>query len=181
MSLSVLATGCGTAITFEKAPAAGYVYGSGQPLRVALLDETGGDDWAPAIDRAAERYSSATPHLSFQDHAAGAHILITVRRYVDEAPPQLPGYSFQPGVGGFAAVYDASAVACNFPPSPLPQRCDGEIATVFIYLNDVIPAGDDIDARRERLLLHEIGHALGLTRHSPSLDIATLTARYGWP
>jgi hypothetical protein len=59
-------------------------------------------------------------------------------------------------------------------------NCDGEIATVDVYLNDIIPPGPEIEARRERLMLHEMGHGLGLVRHSPSLGIAQLAARYGW-
>ena len=93
----------------------------------------------------------------------------------------IQGYLFQPGVGGFAAVYDSLGVACNFPPSRLPLNCSGEIASADIYLNDVIPSGDDIEARRERLLLHELGHALGLTRHSPDSGASELARRYGWP
>jgi hypothetical protein len=99
---------------------------------------------------------------------------------VDADPPELQGYRFQPGVGGFAAVYDADGKACNFPPSPLPVNCSGEIARADIYLNDAIPEGPDIDARRLRLVLHELGHAMGLTRHSPALGIEMLAARYGW-
>jgi hypothetical protein len=93
----------------------------------------------------------------------------------------LKGYLFPAGAGGFAAVYDVNGVACNFPPSPVPVGCTGEIATADVYLNDIIPPGADIEARRERLVLHEIGHALGLTRHSPDLGIAQLAQRYGWP
>jgi hypothetical protein len=92
----------------------------------------------------------------------------------------VPGYAFEPGVGGFAAVYDAAGVACNFPPAAVPVGCSGEITTVDIYLNDIIPPGADIEARRDRLILHELGHGLGLTRHSPDLDVAQLAARYGW-
>jgi hypothetical protein len=29
-------------------------------------------------------------------------------------------------------------------------------------------------------MLHELGHALGLTRHSPDLNIEQLAQRYGW-
>ena len=29
-------------------------------------------------------------------------------------------------------------------------------------------------------MLHELGHAFGLTRHSPDLDILDLAQRYGW-
>lgn len=148
---------------------------------VAVIDETHGDDWAPAIASATERYVDAAPLLRVQDEDEGANIVIRVRRYRDQSPPDLQGYAFQFGVGGFAAVYDSDGVACNFPPSGLPMNCSGAIATAYIYLNDVIPAGDDIEARRERLLLHELGHALGLTRHSPDLGIQELALRYGWP
>ena len=43
-----------------------------------------------------------------------------------------------------------------------------------------IPPGAELEERRLRLLMHELGHALGLTRHSPAIDVAALTARYGW-
>ena len=119
--------------------------------------------------------------LRLQRQPEGANIVVRVRRYRDQTPPELQGYLFQQGFGGFAAVYDANGAACNFPPSRLPLNCRGEIATVIIYLNDGIPTGDDIEARRERLLLHELGHAMGLTRHSPDLGIDELARRYGWP
>lgn len=175
-----LAAGCGV-IPFVSAPASGYVYSSGEPLVVAVINQTGGNDWSPAIREAQERYAAATPYLRFQREAAGANIIITVRRYGDENPPEIRGYLFQPGVGGFAAVYDTDGSACNFPPSSLPVNCSGEIARADIYLNDIIPPGDDIEARRLRLILHELGHSLGLTRHSPDLGIGQLTQRYGWP
>jgi hypothetical protein len=178
LALSMMA--CGV-IPFNERPAAGYLYGSGAPLRVAVVDQTGGADWAPAIDAAVAAYGSASPYLQFQRDPAGANIVITVRRYLDSTPPDLTGYAFPAGAGGFAAVYDANGAACNFPPSPLPVGCTGEIATVDVYLNDIIPAGTDIEARRERLLLHEFGHAMGLTRHAPTLDIDQLASRYGWP
>jgi hypothetical protein len=92
----------------------------------------------------------------------------------------LQGYLFPAGAGGFAAVYDVNGAACNFPPSPLPPGCTGEIARVTIYLNDVIPPGSDIEARRLRLILHEMGHGMGLTRHSPDLGLRDLALRYGW-
>jgi len=177
---AVASMACGV-IPFVDRPAAGYSYCSGAPLHVAVLDETGGTDWSPAIDASLATYGSASPHLLFQRDPAGANIVITVRRYSDSAPPELKGYLFPAGAGGFAAVYDAAGAACNFPPSPLPVGCTGEIATVDIYLNDIIPPGTDIEARRERLMLHEIGHALGLTRHSPDLGITELAQRYGWP
>ncbi len=165
---------------FAGRPASGYTYGSGEALRVAILDETGGDDWSPAIDAAVSRYGDAVPELAFQRTAAGANVVITARRYNDGDPPQLAGYVFPFGAGGFAAVYDSDGTACNYPPSPVPEHCTGEIATVDIYLNDIIPPGPDIENRRERLLLHELGHAFGLTRHSPEFAEATLAARYGW-
>ena len=62
----------------------------------------------------------------------------------------------------------------------VPVGCSGEIARAEIYLNDIIPPGADIEARRLRLILHELGHALGLTRHSPDMGIAQLAQRYGW-
>jgi hypothetical protein len=77
-------------------------------------------------------------------------------------------------------VYDAEGNACNFPPSPLPLNCSGRVARADIYLNDIIPAGADIEERRHRLVLHELGHAFGLTRHSPDLGIGQLAQRYGW-
>lgn len=177
--LALAYSGCGI-IAFRSQPAAGYAYGSGAPLRVAVIDETGGGDWTPAIVESAYVYGAASHQLQFQGVAPGANIVIRVRRYSDWAPPALAGYSFQPGVGGFAAVYDPAGVACNFPPSPLPERCSGEIASVLIYLNDAIPAGSDIEARRERLILHELGHGFGLTRHSPDLALDQLAVRYGW-
>ena len=177
--ITTFVSACG-AIPFERQPAAGYVYGSGAPLVIAVVDETGGTDWTPAIQRSIGRYGDATPRLRFQQERAGANIVVTVRRYSDDAPPSLEGYVFQPGVGGFAAVYDSAGDACNFPPSPLPLNCTGEIAAANIYLNDIIPPGADIEARRDRLMLHELGHALGLTRHSPDLGIAQLALRYGW-
>jgi hypothetical protein len=175
----VLTSACG-AIAFERQPAAGYTYGSGAPLVVAVVDETGGTDWSPAIERSLRAYAAAAPNLRFQPGPDAAHIVITVRRYSDDAPPALRGYVFLRGVGGFAAVYDEAGTACNFPPSPLPLSCTGEIASAEIYLNDIIPAGADIEARRDRLVLHELGHALGLTRHSPDLGVAQLSGRYGW-
>jgi hypothetical protein len=155
--LAAATLGCGV-IPFADAPAADYVYGSQQPLRVALIDETGGTDWSPAIGVAMRTYADGVPHLRFQQQTAGANIVVTVRRYSDSRPPALPGYTFQPGVGGFAAVYDADGNACNFPPSRLPLNCNGEVARADIYLNDIIPSGADIEARRLRLILHELGH-----------------------
>jgi hypothetical protein len=105
--------------------------------------------------------------LDFTASPETAHIVIRVRRYADSAPP-------------FAAVYDAAGEPCNFPPSPLPMRCSGQIATANIYLNDGLPPGADLEARRQRLVLHELGHALGLTRHAATTDVDALTARYGW-
>jgi hypothetical protein len=174
------AVGCLASIPAQGDPAHGYAFGSGVPLRVAVLDETGGADWTPAIQESVATYGGATRDLQFQDVVAGANIVIHVRRYRDEAPPVIPGYLFQPGVGGFAAVYDASGVACNYPPAAVPVGCSGEITTAYVYLNDIIPPGADIEARRDRLILHELGHALGLTRHNPDLDVAQLAARYGW-
>jgi hypothetical protein len=170
---------CGS-IPYTDSPASGYVHQSGAPLLVAVIDETGGTDWSPSVEEAIALYSGATPYLRFQREATGAHIVVTVRRYSDAQPPELPGYRFQAGVGGFAAVYDADGIACNFPPSTLPVNCSGEIARAEIYLNDIIPPGDDIEARRLRLVLHEMGHAMGLTRHSPDLGMAQLAQRYGW-
>lgn len=177
---SLVLSGCG-ALPHDGAPAQGYVFGSGEPLRVAVLDETGRAEWSGAVNDAMAAYQAAAPLLQFQRQATGAHIVVTVRRYRDDDPPALEGYRFQSGVGGFAAVYDAEGRACNFPPSPLPMHCSGEIARAGIYLNDIIPPGDDIEERRLRLVLHELGHALGLTRHSADLGIPQLAQRYGWP
>jgi hypothetical protein len=177
----LFASGCLASIPAGGPPAHDYARGSGEPLRVAVLDETKGNDWTPALQTAVATYAAATPYLQFVDSIAGANIVIHVRRYLDSAPPVIPGYLFQPGVGGFAAVYDASGVACNFPPADVPVGCSGEITTDYVYLNDIIPPGPDIESRRLRLILHELGHALGLTRHSPDLDIPQLSQRYGWP
>jgi hypothetical protein len=172
-------TACGV-IPFADNPAAHYAFGSAEPLRVAVLDDTGGDDWSPAVDAAVATYAAASAHLAFQRDAAGANIVITVHRYSDSTPPQLHGYLFPFNAGGFAAVYDPAGAACNFPPSTLPLNCTGEIATAEIYLNDIVPPGPSLEARRERLILHEMGHALGLTRHSPDTDAGALALRYGW-
>jgi hypothetical protein len=181
LALAFVAGGCMAAIPYDDQPANGYVTNSGQPLRVAVLDETGNDGaWRPAIDAALSAYGGASPMLALDTDPADANIVVHVRRYSDAAPPSLEGYRFQPGVGGFAAVYDEQGRACNFPPSPLPLNCDGEIATAYVYLNDGLPPGTDLELRRERLVLHELGHAMGLTRHSPDLDVAALAARYGW-
>ena len=177
---AALATACTGLIAFGDRPAAAYLYGSGAPLRVAVIDSTGGGDWSPAIDATIARYGAAVPELAFQRSPDGANIVITVRRYDDSQPPQLAGYVFPAGAGGFAAVYDADGTACNYPPSPVPEHCTGEIADVDIYLNDIIPAGADIENRRQRLLLHELGHAFGLTRHTPDFAEAELAARFGW-
>ncbi|HXK33931.1 MAG TPA: hypothetical protein VNM91_07985 [Dehalococcoidia bacterium] len=176
---AVLAAGCGS-IPFLVRPANGYEYGAGAPLRVAIIDETGGAGWTPAIEEGVRQYAAATPYLLFQRTPEGAHIVLTFRRYVDSQPPPLPGYVFPAGAGGFAAVYDVNGAACNYPPSPLPLNCTGEIAYANIYLNDAIPPGADIERRRLRLVLHEMGHGFGLTRHAPDLDITNLSARYGW-
>ena len=144
-----------------------------------VVDETGGS-WDYAIQSAIGSYAQAAPMLSFQQDADGANIVATLRLYTDSAPPVMPGYTFQPGVGGFAAVYDTEGRACNYPPSTLPLNCSGEIARADIYLNAELPPGADLDARRTRLVLHELGHAMGLTRHSPDLGVAQLAQRYGW-
>jgi hypothetical protein len=180
--VSAFGTSCTLAqfIAFADRPAAGYESGTGAILRVAVVDETGGADWAPAIAGAVAAYDSASRHLVFQRETEGANIVMRFRRYNDSQPPQTPGYLFAWGAGGFALVYDSNGVACNFPPSPVPLGCNGEIASATIYLNDGIPAGSDIEARRGRLLIHEIGHAMGLERHAADLDIAQLAARYGW-
>lgn len=178
--LGALIAGCGT-LPFTERPAAGYTHGSGAQLRVAIVDQTGGGAaWTPSIARGVATYAGATPQLHFQGDVASAHIVLTFRRYTDADPPALEGYVFPPGAGGFAAVYDVNRTACNYPPTPLPMGCTGEIAHADIYLNDAIPPGSDIEARRLRLILHEMGHALGLTRHSPDLGLADLAVRYGW-
>lgn len=177
--LALFATACG-AIPFGERPASGYEYASGQPLRIAIIDEAG-SPWTSALQQALQKYSSATPYLRFQPEVSQANIIITVKRYNDRTPPRLDGYDFPQGAGGFATVYDRDGAACNYPPSPLPLNCTGEIATAQIWLNDDIPTGSDIEARRVRLILHELGHAMGLTRHSPDLDVGQLGSRYGWP
>lgn len=176
--LGLAAVACGV-IPFNDRPAAGYDFQSGAPLRIAVIDAAG-ESWSPAIAAAVGRYGAASSHLVFGPAGTDVNITITVRDYSDSAPPQLPGYVFPFNAGGFAAVYDSGGVACNFPPSTLPLNCSGEIATANVYLNDIIPAGPDIETRRERLILHELGHALGLARHSPDLDIDQLAQRYGW-
>jgi hypothetical protein len=176
---ATIVAGCG-AIPFTMEPAAGYAYGSGEQLRIAIVDETGDSAWSAAVSTGARTYAEASPHLRFDAAPPDAHIVITVRRYTDAAPPRLEGYRFQPGVAAFVAVYDAEGRACNFPPSPLPLNCNGEIARGDVYLNDAIEDGPDIEERRLRLVLHEFGHALGLTRHSSALGIDQLDARYGW-
>lgn len=178
-ALAALATACGV-IPFTARPAAGYVYGSDAPLRIAIIDATAGNEWSPAIDASVRTYAAADPHLQFQNTTDGANIVLTFRRYTDTQPPELQGYNFPPGAGGFATVYDAAGLACNFPPSPLPLNCSGEIARSDIYLNDIIPAGPEVEVRRERLIVHEMGHAMGLTRHNPDLGIDQLASRYGW-
>ena len=174
-----LATACGI-IPAAGRPALNYVYGSDDPLRIAIADETGGDDWSPAIDASVQAYASGDLHLAFRSPVEGANIVMTFHRYNDAQPPELKGYSFPLAAGGFATVYDPQGLACNFPPSPLPVGCSGEIARADIYLNDIIPSGTDVEARRERLILHEMGHAMGLARHSSDLDTGALAARYGW-
>jgi hypothetical protein len=176
--VSFAGAACG-AIPFEAQPAAGYTHGSGAPLRVALVDAAGGA-WSGAIAAGAERYGEAAPLLDLRASPAEANIIIIFHAYSDAVPPALRGYLFQPGVGGFAAVYDVNGEACNYPPARVPVNCNGAIARAEIYLNDDIRAGSDIEARRLRLVLHELGHAFGLTRHSAELDLATLARRYGW-
>lgn len=178
-TLSAAAAGCG-AIPFDERPAAGYTYRSQAPLVIAVVDETGGGDWSGAVDAAKATYADAVPNLRFQSDPGGANIVITVRQYVDAQPPELTGYRFQPKVAAFVAVYDIEGNACNFPPSPLPVNCNGEIARGDVYLNDAIVIDPEIEARRLRLVLHEFGHAMGLTRHSASLGVGELEARYGW-
>jgi hypothetical protein len=176
---SLIASGCGV-IGFQQRPAANYWHGSGAPLRVAIIDESG-PAWSSALASSLRAYEDgAAPHLIFQPEVAGANIIITVKTYTDTAPPRLQGYDFPQGAGGFATVYDAQGVACNYPPSDLPLTCSGEITTTEIWLNEAIPAGSDIESRRIRLITHELGHAMGLTRHAPTLDINTLAQRYGW-
>ena len=68
---------------------------------------------APAVIAAVQTYAAGAPELAFQDGTDGANIVVTVRRYDDAHPPELPGYVFPPGAGGFAAVYDASGAALS--------------------------------------------------------------------
>lgn len=179
LAIASLLAGCG-AIPFEDRPAHGYAWGAGEPLRVAIIDQSG-PEWAPALGTAVGMYRDAAGgKLVFQTHPDGANIVITVKAYSDGDPPDLRGYDFPMGAGGFATIYDAEGKACNYPPSPLPLNCSGEITTTEIWLNQGIPAGGDIEARRVRLITHELGHALGLTRHSPDLDMGSLAQRYGW-
>ena len=85
------------------------------------------------------------------------------------------------GAGGFATIYDAQGIACNYPPSPLPLNCSGEITTTEIWLNDDIPAGHDLEgAARTASSLHELGHAHGPDAARADLDVASLAQRYGW-
>lgn len=178
-ALAAMAAACG-AIPFDERPAGGYTYGSQAALVIAVVDETGGGDWSAAVEGGVAAYADAVPHLRFQPDPAGANIVITVRGYVDAQAPELQGYRFQPGVAAFVTVYDAAGEACNFPPSSLPVNCNGEIARGDVYLNDAIVIDPEIEARRLRLVLHEFGHAMGLTRHSASLGVSELEARYGW-
>ena len=179
ISIAATAVGCG-AIGFTQAPAKGYVWGSQQPLRIAIVNQAG-PEWSSAVRSSLEQYEEGSGGLvQFQTAAQGANIVITIKTYTDSVPPDLDGYDFPQGAGGFATVYDAQGLACNYPPSTLPLNCSGEITRTEIWLNLAIPAGSDIEARRERLLLHELGHAMGLTRHAPTLDIGMLTQRYGW-
>ncbi len=147
---------------------------------VSVTDATGDPAWRASIETAESRYTEAAPALRFQDSADGANIVITVRTYRDASPPKLTGYTFQAGVAAFVAVYDADGEACKFPPSPLPLNCNGEIARGDVYVNAAMRPGDDIEERRVRLILHEFGHAMGLTRHSWSLNEDQLAQRYGW-
>ncbi len=175
----LVSSGCG-AIPFTGQPAHGYAYGSGQPLLVGILN-TAGPEWDSALQASLRQYTEAADgRLLFQTTSDGANIVVTVREYSDGAPPPLKGYDFPMGAGGFATIYDAQGLACNYPPSTLPLNCSGEITTTEIWLNDAIPAGADIENRRVRLIMHELGHAMGLTRHAPDMDIATLAQRYGW-
>src|SRR6478672_10423068 len=126
--LSLVATGvaaCSGGLPFREQPAVGYAYGSAQPLRIAIIDETAAPQWANALSVDLDAYATATPYLQFQADEAGANIVVRVRHYSDANPPQLEGYTFQPGVGGFTTVYDGDGKACNFPPSPLPTNCSG--------------------------------------------------------
>jgi predicted Zn-dependent protease len=176
---ALVVSGCG-AIRFDNAPANNYVWGSGEPLRVAVVDQSG-PEWSPAIRSALQQYSNASQgYIVFQARPEGAHITVTIKEYTDATPPELHGYDFPQGAGGFATVYDAQGLACNYPPSKLPLNCSGEITRAEIWVNLAIPPGSDIEARRLRLILHEMGHVLGLTRHSPAIEIDTLAQRYGW-
>ncbi len=179
ISIVITAAGCGS-IGFNQAPANGYVWGSQQPLRIAVINQAG-PEWSSSLQSSLRQYEEgAGGNLQFQNTPDGANIVITVKTYTDTAPPDLEGYDFPQGAGGFATVYDAQGLACNYPPSTLPLNCSGEITRTEIWLNLAIPAGSDIEARRGRLLLHELGHAMGLTRHAPTLDIGMLEQRYGW-
>lgn len=175
--IALVSSACGF-IGYAARPAAGYETGSETPLRIAVSDETADGRWSTAIDGAITSWSDATPRLAFQRDVEGANIVMRFYDYSDDAPPVVAGYVFPPGAGAFAAVRDARGVACNFPPSPLPESCDGEIAGADIYFNAAAAGATPDD--RSALARHEIGHALGLTRHSADIDAASLYARYGW-
>jgi hypothetical protein len=136
----------------------GYAYGSGESLHVAVIDETQGA-WLPAIMEAARIYGAAARLLQFQ-WTTPAHITVMTHRYVREgALPSFPGS---------AILRDAWAVTHR-------MHYAGEIQGCDVYLNDAAPPSNRVD-----LLLHELGHALGLERHSADLGIAQLARRYGW-
>jgi len=178
--LLLFTAACGS-IGFDDQPAHGYEWGSGEPLRIAVVNEAPAQ-WSPALETAMQVYRDGTGgRVQFQSQIQGAHIVITVKEYSDSSPPQLRGYDFPRGAGGFATVYDAQGIACNYPPSTLPLTCSGEITTAQVWLNSAIPSGSDIEARRIRLIIHELGHSMGLTRHAPTIDASALGQRYGWP
>ena len=114
---------------------------------------------------------------------------MTFHRYNDRQPPELRGYNFPVGAGGFATVYDADGLACNYPPSTLPVNCSGEIAQADIYLNDIIPDGPaakagvqafDVIKQVNDQLVSNPAHLAALVRHfGKDTEVTLLVLRKG--